>query len=140
MYSREERMRAVELYIKYDKSAADAIRELGYPDRHTLRSWYGFYLREQETGIIRDGYTRASKFTEEQKQAAVRYYLTHGLSYSRTSRALGYPNRETLRQWSRELAPERRKKRSGGLQYTKEQKREAVAALCTRKVVLTTQI
>ena len=53
MYSREERMRAVELYIKYDKSAADAIRELGYPDRHTLRSWYGFYLREQETGIIR---------------------------------------------------------------------------------------
>lgn len=63
MYSREERMRAVELYIKYDKSAADAIRELGYPNRHTLRSWYEFYLREQETGIIRDGYTRASKFT-----------------------------------------------------------------------------
>ena len=43
MYSREERMRAVELYIKYDKSAADAICELGYPDRHTLRSWYKFY-------------------------------------------------------------------------------------------------
>ena len=60
MYSREERMKAVELYIKYDKSAAAAIRELGYPDRHTLRSWYEFYLKEQETGIIRDGYTRAS--------------------------------------------------------------------------------
>lgn len=27
MYSREERMKAVEIYIKYDKSAADAIRE-----------------------------------------------------------------------------------------------------------------
>ena len=133
MYSREERMRAVELYIKYDKSAAAAIRELGYPDRHTLRSWYMSYLKEQETGIIRYGYTRASKFTEEQKQAAVQYYLTHGLSYSRTSRALGYANRETLRQWSRELAPDMRKKRTGGLQYTEEQKREAVAALCTRK-------
>lgn len=46
---------------------------------------------------------------------------------------MGYPNRETLRQWSRELAPDRRKKRRGGLQYTEEQKREAVAALCTRK-------
>jgi len=39
MYSREKKMKAVELYIKYDKSAADVIRELGYPDRHTLRSW-----------------------------------------------------------------------------------------------------
>ena len=29
MYSREERMKAVEIYIKYDKSAADAICELG---------------------------------------------------------------------------------------------------------------
>lgn len=54
MYSREERMRAVELYIKYDKSAAAAIRELGYPDRHTLQSWYMSYLKEQETGIIRE--------------------------------------------------------------------------------------
>ncbi len=36
MYSREKRLKAVELYIKYDKSAADVIRELGYPDRHTL--------------------------------------------------------------------------------------------------------
>ena len=31
MYSREKRLKAVELYIKYDKSAADVIRELGYP-------------------------------------------------------------------------------------------------------------
>ena len=46
MYSREKRLKAVELYIKYDKSAADVIRELGYPDRHTLRSWYGKYLEE----------------------------------------------------------------------------------------------
>ena len=56
MYSREKRVKAVELYIKYDKSAADVIRELGYPDRHTLRSWYGMYLKEQETGVIHDRY------------------------------------------------------------------------------------
>lgn len=29
MYSYEERMKAVELYIKYDLSLADTIRELG---------------------------------------------------------------------------------------------------------------
>lgn len=32
---------------------------------------------------------------------------------------MGYPNRETLRQWSRELAPDRRKKRKAGLQAEK---------------------
>jgi len=33
MYSREERMKVIELYIKYDKIIADVIRELGYPCR-----------------------------------------------------------------------------------------------------------
>jgi len=36
MYSREKRMREIELYIKYEKSPAYVIRELGYPD---LKSW-----------------------------------------------------------------------------------------------------
>ena len=133
MYSREKRVKAVELYIKYDKSAADVIRELGYPDRHTLRSWYGMYLKEQETGVIHDRYMRASKFTEEQKETAVRHYLDHGRNYSRTVRLLGYPNRVTLRQWCLESAPEGCKKRKGRLHYTEEQKREAVEALCKRE-------
>jgi len=32
-YSKEQRDRAVDLYIKYEHSAADTIRELGYPSR-----------------------------------------------------------------------------------------------------------
>ncbi|MDD4402634.1 MAG: hypothetical protein PHI24_12325 [Desulfitobacteriaceae bacterium] len=36
MYSREERMTTIELYIKYEKCAADVIRELGYTCRHLL--------------------------------------------------------------------------------------------------------
>jgi len=132
MYSREKRMEAVELYIKYGKSAAAVIRELGYPDRKTLRMWYRKHIEEHKTGVLHRN-IRTPKFTEEQKQAAVRHYLDHGLSYSKTSRALGYPNRETLRQWCRELVPDRCRKRRGGLQYTEEQKREAVAALCTRE-------
>ena len=51
MYSREKRMRAIELYIKYEKSPADVIRELGYPDRKMLGKWYKMYLEEQETGV-----------------------------------------------------------------------------------------
>lgn len=36
MYSYEERIKAVKLYIKYDLSIADTLRELGYPRRNTL--------------------------------------------------------------------------------------------------------
>ncbi len=39
MYSREERMKAIELYIKYDKNIAAVIRELGYPNRGALPRW-----------------------------------------------------------------------------------------------------
>ena len=36
MYSYEDKMRAIELYLRYDRSAA-VINELGYPNRQTLR-------------------------------------------------------------------------------------------------------
>lgn len=36
MYSREEKLKAVELFIRYDKSPASVIREIGYPCRATL--------------------------------------------------------------------------------------------------------
>ena len=40
MYSYDDRLRAVKLYIQYSKSATDTIRELGYPSRKNLRRWY----------------------------------------------------------------------------------------------------
>ena len=50
-YSREQRDRAVDLYIKYEHSAADTIRELGYPSRGALWMWYKDRLEEERTGI-----------------------------------------------------------------------------------------
>ena len=47
-YSRD---RAVDLYIKYGCSAADTIRELGYPSRGALWMWYKDRLEEEHTGI-----------------------------------------------------------------------------------------
>ena len=49
MYSCEDRIRAVELYIKYDLSAADTVRELGYPSHRMLVRWFREY---QETGRL----------------------------------------------------------------------------------------
>ena len=43
MYSYEDRMKAVQLYIKYGHRAAAVIRELGYPNRHMLVNWFHEY-------------------------------------------------------------------------------------------------
>ena len=47
MYSYEDKIRAIELYLRYDRSAAAVVNELGYPNRHTLRLWY---MEFAETG------------------------------------------------------------------------------------------
>ncbi len=132
MYSREKRMKAIELYIKYDKSMADVIRELGYPSPNLLPKWYKAYLKEKETGVLCDNYSRPSQYSLDQKKMAVEHFLTHGQNISRTIRMLGYPCRETLRNWCEELTPWTRKKYVSGVQYSQEQKKEAVIDLCTR--------
>lgn len=38
MYTYEQRITAVKLYIKYCQKIAPVIRELGYPNRHVLSS------------------------------------------------------------------------------------------------------
>lgn len=45
-YSREQRDRAVDLYVRYERCAADVIRELGYPSRGMLPVWYRERLEE----------------------------------------------------------------------------------------------
>ncbi len=133
MYSTKKRLKAVELFLKYDFSYSDVFHELGYPHRRTLTIWYEQYLEEQRTGIIRQPSERMSKYTENQKKDAVDYYLKHGKSISRTIRAMGYPTRETFRKWRNELMPKERKIRLNHVQFSQEQKMEAVATLCLRE-------
>jgi transposase-like protein len=136
MYSLEERQKAVDLYIKYDLSAADTVRELGYPNRKSLALWYKEYL---ETGMLHEKHMGGKQhYSAKQKQAAVDHYLQHGKSLSRTARAMGYPSKEALRIWIDELAPSQRKictskTKQGKVEYTFEQKKEAVVDLCSRK-------
>ena len=40
MYSYEERIRAVRLYIKLGRRVAVTIRQLGYPTKNALKSWH----------------------------------------------------------------------------------------------------
>lgn len=110
MFSTEQRRIAIETFIRFDHSYADAIAELGYPTRHSLRAWYKDYL---EHGEVRSPKRqREPKFTLEMRRAAVDYYLAHGKSLARTMRRMGYPaSREYLCDWIDELAPGQRKYR-----------------------------
>jgi transposase-like protein len=127
-------MKAVMLYIKYGLSAADTIRELGYPGRKTLLRWYKEY---KATGELHRQYKKkAPRHTPEQMRAAVDYYLSHGRSISRTVRAMGYPARVTLRKWIDQLAPGKRKvkvRHRSVVHFSDEQKKSAVIELCTRE-------
>ncbi|RWY36629.1 IS3 family transposase, partial [Falsigemmobacter intermedius] len=82
MYSYEERMRAVALYIKRGKRSHATIRELGYPSRNALKGWYLEYERQQD--LPARSAPRQSKFSEAQKQAALAHYASHGRCVSWT--------------------------------------------------------
>lgn len=78
MYSYEDQMRVVELYIKHDLQTETAVRELGYTTARNLCRWYKEY---QEKGYLYQRTVRISKYTETQKQAAIEYYLEHGKTF-----------------------------------------------------------
>ena len=88
-YSREQRRRAAELYERYEHSAADVIRELGYPSKEALRMWHRDWLEERRTGIPSSRGERYSRYTDGQRRAAVEHCLTHGRRLSRTIRQNG---------------------------------------------------
>lgn len=133
MYSYEDRIRAVKLYIQYDKSFASVKRELGYP-KHctTLHKWYAEY---QDKSDLKLKSNRRHKFSSEQKQQAIDHYYAHGKCISRTIRMLGFPSRTLLKQWLREIHPEEFPNCTKGkpvIHLSKEQKEQAVIDFCMR--------
>ena len=44
MYSYEDRIRAVKLYIKLDKRIAATLTQLGYPTKNALKTWCREYV------------------------------------------------------------------------------------------------
>lgn len=130
MYSREEKLKVVEPFIKYGKSPASVIRELGHPCRATLYAWYEEYLAN---GCRIPSTSAHRRYTENQKRAAVDRFFGHGRCLARTMRALGYPSQELLAAWIDELEPGRRPKRSSARRFSHEAKEQAVVDLVARR-------
>ena len=132
MYPYEERMRAVKAYIASGYQANQTIRKLGYPSHEALRGWYREY---REKGDLHRDFIRAPLHAEEQKATAVAHYYANGCNYTRTSKALGYVDRERLRQWVLESGPREGQpciSRQSAVKCAPEQKREAVVEFCAR--------
>lgn len=112
MYSYEDKMRAIELYLRYDRSAAAVINELGYPNRHTLRLWH---MELAENGDLSRG--RHRRCDDLQKRAAVDHFFDRGQCLARTVRQLGYPkSKEVARELGgRAGARQAPQARQGGL-------------------------
>ena len=132
MYPYEEQMRTVKAYIASGYQANQTIRKLGYPFHEALQNWYREY-RENED-LHRD-FIREPLHTEEQKAAAVAYYYANGCNYTRTSKTLGYVDRERLRLWVLESGLREGQpciSRQNAVKCTPEQKRKAVVEFCAR--------
>lgn len=69
MYSYEEHILAVQIYIELGKRTAATIRSLGYPTKNALKSWYREY--ERSLDLPKDSVRSRSKYTDEQKKTAV---------------------------------------------------------------------
>lgn len=131
MYSYEDRLRAVRLYIKLGKRVGATIRQLGYPTKNSLKSWHQQYEQRLD---LRAGYVREPKFSQAQKERAVEHYLEHGRCLSVTINSLGYPSRTLLREWLQELHPEVLTRVVGRFQaLAPASKQAAVIALCMRQ-------
>lgn len=87
MYSYEDRIRAVELYIKLGKRVRPTMRQLGHPSKNALKGWHLEYQHRQ--GLATGYASREPKFSQAQKDAAIEHYPSHDRCIAATMRALG---------------------------------------------------
>jgi transposase-like protein len=131
MYSYEDRLRAVRLYIKLGKRVGLTIRQLGYPTKNALKTWLREYEQNRD---VPAGYLRQAKYTQAQQEQAVAHYLENGRCISVTIRALGYPCRQLLCAWVQKWRPETRPRIVGrSRERSPAEKQSAVIALCLRQ-------
>ncbi|MEX1166467.1 MAG: IS3 family transposase, partial [Hydrogenophaga sp.] len=117
-------------YIKLGKRLGLTIRQLGYPTKNALKTWYGEYEQRLE---LPAGYARQPRYSQAHKERAVEHHRDHGHCIAATIKALGYPSRSLLSAWIQELNPQARAPAVGRSQeLAPEVKQSAVIALCIR--------
>lgn len=98
MYTKEQKLKAINLFYQYNRAWVAVIRDLGYPSLGALKSW----IKNYETDpLLIEKPEKKPKFTTKQQKVAIDYYFDHGQFITKTIHALGYPSKQTLRKWLR---------------------------------------
>lgn len=131
MYSLEDRLRAVKLYFDLGENAALTVRRLGYPDVTSLAHWVDEYRRNQS---LHGQKRRYSKYSDGEKERAVRHYMENGKNLLQTVKTLGYPSRPLLKEWVESYDPAEAERRcqvfKSHVRCTQEQREQAVRESC----------
>lgn len=94
MYSYEDRLRAVQLYIKLGKRIGLTIRQLGYPTKNALKTWYREYEQRQD---LPAGYARQPRYSHKERAvehpAHVKVRQAMADIFERNYRCYGYRRR-----------------------------------------------
>lgn len=131
MYSYEDRLRAVRLYIKLGKRTGLTIRQLGYPTKNALKAWHRAYEQRLD---LPAAFVRKPKYTSAQRQLAIDHFVANGRCLAVTIKALGYPSRALLAGWVRDAYPELPLRVGQAHEAVSSQaKQSAVMALCLRQ-------
>lgn len=70
-YTRDEKLKVVQLYIKYDKSPAVARYELGYPGKSALCEWFNEDLTDSDSKWFCKRNSSVVRCSQEQKDQAI---------------------------------------------------------------------
>lgn len=105
-----------------------------YPTKNALKGWHREY--ELRSDLAKSYARPKPKYSQEEKDAAIRHYLNHGRCIAATMRALGYPGRASLTAWVHELNRATSMRVVGVARRTSRPpalRQAAVVALCTRQ-------
>lgn len=118
--------------MKFNGNTRATIRELGYPNsRQTLSKWYKEFI---ENGELHKSFIKPHKYTDEDIEHAIDYYLKNGKNITKTVKDIGYPCRSVLSQWIAEKFPNEPVPLSKGkslVRYTYTNKVNAVVNFCS---------
>lgn len=107
MYTQKQKKAAIERYVKNGCNATKTAWELGYPSVPTLIEWYRKWKKEDRPKKKNEIKKTRRRYSEEEIQKAVDYYLENGCNVKRTVRELGYGSHTGLLRWLRKRVPDK---------------------------------
>ena len=103
-----------------------------------LKKWYEEYLKSDNKIIV--NHARKPKYSKEEREKAVAYYLEHGKNITVTVKDLGYPCRSVLSNWICEDVKNHQPfvlKGKTLVKYTEEEKKAAALDVAIREETVT---